>query len=115
MTANGTETLPSLTPEQMAKLAEEVQKMEPEVFTVILTMVAGLIARGEGKYPPMMVMNMIAWKCGNVLANMVQGDISTNSKLRHGFIEAFREGVNKAPIVNAVAGGAVSAIKKAVN
>lgn len=103
MSANGSElpTIPGYTPEQLAEASKAITAMDPEVQAIIANAVAGMVARGPQGMPPVVILNLIAWKTGNVLANSLQGDIATLAKFRKGFIEAFNEGVQKAPIVQA--------------
>ena len=48
--------------------------------------------------PPQLVLNMIAWQTGNMLAGGFQADLSSTLMVRKGIKEAFADGIAKAKI-----------------
>jgi hypothetical protein len=72
-----------------------VQMLDPQIGVILGTVLRGIIASAPGA-PAVVVMNLIAWKTGNLLAQALCADLSTHLKFRTGFKEAFADGMKRA-------------------
>ena len=86
------------TTEQMAATAEQFAALAPPVRQVIGTVLRGLLVSAPG-IPPHIIMSVVAWQAGNLMAEALQADIATAIQLRKLFNDSFADGVRKAKIV----------------
>src|SRR5271156_3441831 len=96
---NGGTLRPPGPQEQQAAAQQIINALDPAVSNIINTVIAGLVTLSGGA-PPSIVLNMIAWKTGNLLASKVVADIAQQATVRKGFRDAFGDGISKAPMVH---------------
>ena len=87
------------THEQIAQTQAILDKINPPFQQVLGVVLRGLLTSGPPGIPPHVLMNVIAYQTGSLLAHAIQADIATLAGIRRGFIECFSQGVRAAPIV----------------
>jgi hypothetical protein len=105
-TVNGSNPMP--TPEQLAQQGPSIEQLAATtaqlealsgpVRQVIGTVMRGLLVSAPG-YAPHIVMSVIAWQAGNIMAEAMQADIASSIQLRKLFMDSFSDGVRKAKLV----------------
>jgi hypothetical protein len=90
--------VPGAPPEMQVQIQNLIATLEPGMRAVCGTMVRGLLVSSPGVNPAILL-NLIAFHTGNMLAQSLQGDIATLHTLREGFREAFKEGIKAAPLI----------------
>jgi hypothetical protein len=96
--------------EQLAATTAQFQALAEPVRQVVGTVLRGLLVSAPG-FPPHVVMSVIAWQTGNLMADALQADIATAVTLRKLFMDLFCDGVRKAKIVHAPPPGAAGMLK----
>jgi hypothetical protein len=87
------------TPEMMAAAQAAANALGPIVRQAFGMMLRGTLVSSPGVHPTM-ILNIVAWQMGNLLAGSVSSDINTLAIVRKGIQSAFADGIQKAPIVH---------------
>jgi len=93
----------AFTPEQLATLANQLDALGGPVRQVVGTVLRGLLVSAPG-VAPHVLLNVVAWQTGNLLAGAIQAELTTHFELRKGFKEAFADGIQKSKMSQPAAG-----------
>jgi hypothetical protein len=84
--------------EQLAATTAQLEALAGPVRQVIGTFMRGLLVSAPG-FPPHIVLSVVAWQTGNLMAEAMQADIASAVQLRKMFMDSFSDGVRKAKMV----------------
>jgi hypothetical protein len=84
----------NVTPEQQAQI-KALNDLNGPVRQVVGTVIRGLLVSCPN-VPPHVILSVIAFQAGNLIADAIVADLSTQFQLRKGFKEAFADGIKAA-------------------
>jgi hypothetical protein len=90
---------PGVTAEVIAQATAMEQAAGPVVRQVIGTVLRGLLVLSPG-VPPQVLLAIIAWQTGNLLAGAFQSDLATTLTIRKNIKDGFADGITKTPIAH---------------
>jgi hypothetical protein len=86
-----------VTPEVFAAATAMERKVGPVVRQVLGIVIRGLLVSSPG-VPPNVLLGIMAWQTGNLLAGAFQADLGTTLMVRKQLKEGFAEGIAKTPV-----------------
>ena len=86
-----------LTPEIMAQASAMERRVAPTVRQVFGTCLRGMLVSAPG-VPPQVLLAVVAWQMGNLLATAFNADLATTLTIRKNLKDGFADGITKAPI-----------------
>lgn len=92
---NGHDT-PPLSADQQQQM-QSLNDLNAPIRQVVGTMIRGLLVSCPG-VPPHVILSVVAWQTGNLIADAMVADLKTQFELRKTFKDSFHDGVKQAPL-----------------
>lgn len=95
---NGAQIQPEAKQDDFMALNAQAKALQGPVRIVMGTVIRGLLVSAPG-IQPAMVLNVIAWTAGHILASSLKGDLATLLQIRTALKKAFEEGIKSVSVV----------------